>query len=158
MWSSGAPIDDHHLPNPLPQAALNQQRHIKHAHFLASQPQPNNCLRHHPAYSGMHDLIQPLPLRFIIEDNRAELLPVQVPVRKEHGRTKRGDDAGEAPRSWSNCLTRKDVGVDDRDVVRAGEEARNGRLACRNSACETDDWSYSQQMRWSAGWSRTCLT
>jgi len=86
----------------------------------------------------VHDRIELLPLRIVIEDDRTEFFAVERPVGKDNFRAKEGGYLRECTGSRNNCLACEEVCVNDRDA-RGTQESRHGRLACSYAACQTND-------------------
>ncbi|KAL7283696.1 LOW QUALITY PROTEIN: hypothetical protein ACG7TL_003132 [Trametes sanguinea] len=121
--------------------ALDEQRHVQHAHPLAPPPTPQHAPEHLPPHGGVHDRVQDPPLALVREHERAERGAVERAVRAEDVLgPERARDRGERGRARLDDLAREDVRVDDGHVVRA-EEGGDGRFAGGDSACEADDWA-----------------
>ena len=115
------PVHHHDLPDPLPQPALDEQRHIQHTRALAPPPTPHHRPKHRPPHGGVHDRIELRALRGVGEDERAEGRAVECAVRAEDRGPERARDRRERGRARGDGVAREDVGVDDGQAVGAEE-------------------------------------
>lgn len=116
-----SPIHNDDLPDPLPQPALNQQRHIKDTHPLASPPMPQHTPEHLTAHGGVHDTVELATGALVREDDAPELGPVERAVGEEDVGPERAHDGGERRGARLDDFAREDVCIDDGDVVCAKE-------------------------------------
>lgn len=133
-----APIYDDDLPDPLPQPALDQQRHVQHAHPLAPPPAAQYAPEHLPAHRRVDDAVQRPPLVLVREDDAAELRAVEAAVGEEDVRPECAHDLRERGRARLDDLAREHVCVDDGQVVGA-EQGGDCGFSGRDSAGEADD-------------------
>ena len=139
-----APVDHNDPADPLPQPALNEQRHVEHAHPLSPPPVPQHGPEHRAAHGWVHDRVQRLALRLVREHDAPERGAVQRAVGRKHARPERAHDGGEGGRARLDDCAREHVRVDDRHAVCA-EEGGDGRLARGDSAREADDCGAGRQ-------------
>jgi len=118
------PIHDDHFADPLPQPTLDQERHIDNAVLAAAQPVPEDVPQHRPAHGGMHNRIEFSSLHFVVENDGAELLPIQCAIRLKDFRAKKSGDLGKGWSTRLDNLPREYVSVDDRNVFSL-EQVRN---------------------------------
>lgn len=71
-----APVHHDDLAHPLPQPALDQQRHVHHDDLVAPPPRFENAPEDRACDGRVHDPVQNLALPFVVEDDAPELLPV----------------------------------------------------------------------------------
>ncbi len=86
----------------------------------------------------MQNCIQSLPLRLVVEYDRAQLLSVKGPIRRQHLLAKVLDNLLEPCGTRLDDLSRYDIGVDDRNALIA-EQRRDGRFAGRDASRQTYD-------------------
>jgi len=85
----------------------------------------------------VHDLVQPLSLHFVVEDDAAQLLSIERAVGEENFISECCLYLREPGRSGFNDLAGYYVGIDNRDMC-SFEEIRNRRFAGRDTSCQSN--------------------
>ncbi len=118
-------------------AALDQERRVGHQH--ASRPRareargPAGLGR---AHARVHDAIEALPRRGVVEHQRAERRPVERAGRVQHGVAEGGPDLRERLAAGRGDRARDGVEV-ERAATALGQPAQHERLAARDPARES---------------------
>src|SRR5207249_4420508 len=135
----GIGVDHDHAIHPRHAARLEEQGHVPDDDTLVVfllEDGEDALLAH--AYGRMRDLLEPLALGGVGEDDRAEGLAVQAPVLLEDGRAELLDDLRVGGLAGHDDLPRQQIGVDHaRAQVR--EHLADRALARGDAAREADE-------------------
>src|SRR4051812_36676202 len=85
-----APVHHDDQTNPLPETSFNKERNIHDTVFVTSNPETQHLPEHCLPNSRVHDLVQLLSLRFIIENDSTQFLAVKSAIWEQNVAPKGG--------------------------------------------------------------------
>ena len=120
----GIAVDDHQPVEAEVHARLHEHGAVRHHHVVVRARRAEPLLGQH---ARMDDRVQALPRRRVRENDRAERLAVDLPVRVQDPRAERRDDFGVGGTARRDHLVRDDVEVESAEA-QAREPAEDAGL------------------------------